>query len=146
MPDEQSPPGSDRWSRWLATGRDGGDERQRAVVLDVLRRAIGALGLLERARFVRTRAEDLAEIADESVDVATTRSVLIYIAEKAAAFAAMHRVLRAGGRISLFEPINRLMFPSRPTASWATTWPRSPISPARSRQRSRSSRTRRPRR
>ncbi len=57
------------------------------------------------------RAEDLAGIPDVSVDVVTTRSVLIYVAEKARAFSAMHRVLRPGGRISLFEPINRLMFP-----------------------------------
>jgi arsenite methyltransferase len=45
------------------------------------------------------------------VDVVTTRSVLIYVPDKRAAFAAMYRVLRPGGRISLFEPINRLMYP-----------------------------------
>jgi ubiquinone/menaquinone biosynthesis C-methylase UbiE len=61
--------------------------------------------------FALTRAEDLAEIADASVDVVTTRSVLIYVDDKASAFAAMRRVLRPGGRISLFEPINALMFP-----------------------------------
>ncbi len=70
--------------------------------------------MLDRAQFVSSRAEDLAEIPDASVDVATTRSVLIYVAEKANAFAALHRVLRPGGRISLFEPINRLMFPEPP--------------------------------
>ena len=48
----------------------------------------------------------------------TTRSVLIYVADKAAAFAAMYRVLRPGGRISLFEPINRLMFPEPPDRFW----------------------------
>jgi arsenite methyltransferase len=37
----------------------------------------------------------------------TTRSVLIYVADKAGAFREFHRVLRPGGRISLFEPINR---------------------------------------
>src|SRR5205085_12122032 len=35
------------------------------------------------------------------------RSVLIYVAEKARAFAEFHRVLRPGGRLSVFEPINR---------------------------------------
>ncbi len=80
--------------------------------------AVAAAGLLERARFVSTRAEDLAEIADGSVDVVTTRSVLIYVADKAAAVAAMFRVLRPGGRISLFEPINRLMFPEAPDRFW----------------------------
>jgi ubiquinone/menaquinone biosynthesis C-methylase UbiE len=71
-------------------------------------------GLLDRARFVVTAAEDLDEIADGSVDVLTTRSVLIYVAAKADAFTAFHRVLRPGGRISLFEPINRLTFPEPP--------------------------------
>jgi SAM-dependent methyltransferase len=35
--------------------------------------------------------------------------VLIYVKDKAAAFGEFHRVLKPGGRISLFEPINRLM-------------------------------------
>jgi len=164
----------DRWSRWLSTGRDAGDERQRSVALEYLvavrdrildqaeplenatvldvgsgeglvglealervgprgsvifsdisdalleqtRRAVSARGLLDRARFVRTRAEDLAAIADESVDVITTRSVLIYVTDKAQAFAAAHRVMRPGGRVSLFEPINRLMFPEPPDRFW----------------------------
>ncbi len=80
--------------------------------------AVAAQGLLERARFVSTQAEDLAEIADGSVDVVTTRSVLIYVADKAAALAAMYRVLRPGGRISIFEPINRLMYPEAPDRFW----------------------------
>lgn len=35
-----------------------------------------------------------------------TRSVLVYVDDKACAFPAFHRVLRSGGRISLYEPIN----------------------------------------
>jgi len=61
------------------------------------------------ARSVVTRADDLQGIDDASVDIVTTRSVLIYVIDKAAAFAAMRRVLKPGGRISLFEPINALM-------------------------------------
>ncbi len=80
--------------------------------------AVAELGLLARARFVSTQADDLAEIADASVDVVTTRSVLIYVADKAAAFAAMYRVLRPGGRISLFEPINSLMYPEAADRFW----------------------------
>jgi SAM-dependent methyltransferase len=38
--------------------------------------------------------------------VVTTRSVLIYVAEKQKAFAEFFRVLRPGGRLSIFEPIN----------------------------------------
>jgi ubiquinone/menaquinone biosynthesis C-methylase UbiE len=77
-----------------------------------------AAGTDDRAQFVLARAEDLAPIPDGCVDVATTRSVLIYVADKAAAFGALHRVLRPGGRISLFEPINRLMFPEPPDRLW----------------------------
>jgi arsenite methyltransferase len=62
-----------------------------------------------RARFAVAAAEDLAGVPDSSVDVVTTRSVLIYVTDKARAFAAFHRVLRPGGRVSLFEPINALM-------------------------------------
>jgi len=84
----------------------------------LLERARSAAGADDRAQFVLSRAEDLARIADESVDVATTRSVLIYVADKAAALRALHRVLRPGGRISLFEPINRLMFPEPDDRLW----------------------------
>jgi arsenite methyltransferase len=45
------------------------------------------------------------------VDVVTTRSVLAYVGAKRRAFAEFARVLRSGGRISLYEPINRLLYP-----------------------------------
>jgi arsenite methyltransferase len=89
-----------------------------AALLERCRQAVAARGALGRARFVSTRAEDLAEIPDASVDVITTRSVLIYVADKARVFAALHRALRGGGRISLFEPINRLMFPEPADRFW----------------------------
>lgn len=41
----------------------------------------------------------------------TTRSVVIYVEQKQRAFDAFHRVLRSGGRLSMFEPINRFAFP-----------------------------------
>jgi SAM-dependent methyltransferase len=63
---------------------------------------------------VRASAENLAGIADACVDVVTTRSVLIYCDRKAAAFAEFFRVLRSGGRLSLFEPINRFPLQHRP--------------------------------
>jgi arsenite methyltransferase len=71
------------------------------------------LGAVERCRFVRAAADDLAPIGDASVDVVTTRSVLIYLDREAKrrAFGEFERVLRSGGRISIFEPINRFGFP-----------------------------------
>ncbi|MGK5444634.1 class I SAM-dependent methyltransferase [Micromonospora sp. URMC 105] len=68
----------------------------------------------ERCSFVQSPAEDLAGVADASVDVVTTRSVLIYSDRKATAFAEFFRVLRPGGRLSLFEPINRFQLQHRP--------------------------------
>jgi arsenite methyltransferase len=76
------------------------------------------LGLVDRAHFVRAQAEDLAPIRDASIDVVTTRSVLIYVPEKARAFSAFTRVLRPDGRLSLFEPINRLMSPEPEGRFW----------------------------
>jgi SAM-dependent methyltransferase len=78
-----------------------------ADLLDFCREAAAELGVLDRCRFVEAGAEDLAAIEDGSIDVVTTRSVLIYVKEKAAAFGELARVLRPGGRISIWEPINR---------------------------------------
>jgi arsenite methyltransferase len=78
-------------------------------LLDHCRMAVEAEGLLGRCRFVLAPADSLTEIADGSVDVITTRSVLIYVKDKAAALREFYRVLRSDGRISLFEPINVLM-------------------------------------
>jgi arsenite methyltransferase len=73
-----------------------------AALLDECRREADPA----RSSFVRAAADDLGPIPDASVDVVTTRSVLIYVARKPAAFAELHRVLRPGGRLSIFEPIN----------------------------------------
>jgi arsenite methyltransferase len=75
------------------------------------------LGLEQRAGFVHAAAEDLSPIPDSSVDVVTTRSVLIYVEDKEAAFREFHRVLRPGGRVSIFEPINNY-FPDDPNDFW----------------------------
>jgi arsenite methyltransferase len=64
-----------------------------------------------RCEFVLAGADDLLPIANESVDVVTTRSVIIYVSDKRAAFGEFSRVLRPGGRLSMFEPINRFSYP-----------------------------------
>ena len=68
----------------------------------------------DRCSFVRASATDLSVISDESVDVVTTRSVLIYVSERARAFAEFFRVLRPGGRLSTFEPLNSFEYPGPP--------------------------------
>ena len=80
-----------------------------ADLLDHCRAAAAAEGLLDRCSFVLASADSLDGIADASVDVVTTRSVLIYVKDKAAALREFYRVLRSGGRISVYEPINVLM-------------------------------------
>jgi arsenite methyltransferase len=75
-------------------------------LLDECRRRAAADGRLERCRFVQASADDLRQVQDGSVDVVTTRSVLIYVERKEAAFAEFFRVLRPGGRLAIFEPIN----------------------------------------
>ena len=152
----------DKWSRWLAETRFGGDQKaaeiqlrgleslrkrllrkaglgEGKVVLDVgageglvgfgalelvgatgrvifsdiserlvefTRAAAEQMGVLDRCSFVTGRAEDLNAIESESVDLVTTRSVLIYVDDKRRAFHEFFRVLKPGGRTALFEPID----------------------------------------
>jgi arsenite methyltransferase len=58
----------------------------------------------DAAEYRLASATDLGEV---EADVVTNRSVLIYVADKPKAFAEFFRVLRPGGRVSIFEPINR---------------------------------------
>jgi arsenite methyltransferase len=78
-------------------------------LLEHCRQVVSAEGQEARCSFVQVSAESLTGVMDASVDVVTTRSVLIYVKDKAAALAEFYRVLRPGGRVSMFEPINRLM-------------------------------------
>lgn len=74
----------------------------------------GELDVLHRCEFVRASADDLSTLRDASVDAVTTRSVLIYVKAKRRAFEEFHRVLKPGGRLSIFEPINSFTYPEPP--------------------------------
>jgi SAM-dependent methyltransferase len=50
---------------------------------------------------------EVLPLPDSSVDAVLTRSVLIYVHEKAEAAREFFRVSRSGGRLSIFEPVNR---------------------------------------
>lgn len=80
-------------------------------LLDECRRIAEDLGVLARCDFVLASADDLHAIDDESVDVVTTRSVLIYLPDKRPSFREFFRVLTANGRVSVFEPINSFGYP-----------------------------------
>jgi arsenite methyltransferase len=86
-------------------------------LLEHCRTAARDVGVGARTDFLHASAEDLSDVADRSVDIVTTRSVLIYVAEKDRAFRGFHRVLRPGGRLSIFEPINAY-FPDDPSDFW----------------------------
>jgi ubiquinone/menaquinone biosynthesis C-methylase UbiE len=82
-------------------------------LLDVCQELAVELGAAERCRFVRAPAEDLSTLPDASVDAVTTRSVVIYVPreDKPRALAEFFRVLKPGGRLSLWEPVNSFTYP-----------------------------------
>ncbi|WP_221312963.1 class I SAM-dependent methyltransferase [Granulicella aggregans] len=65
------------------------------------------LGLRAHCSFIQTPAQTLAAIADESVDVVTSRAMLAYVEDKPSAIRSFLRVLKPGGRLSLGEPIHQ---------------------------------------
>ena len=83
-------------------------------LLDHCRKLAEESGVANRCSFLQTPADDLSSVEDASVDVVTTRSVLIYVEDKRRSFEEFHRVLKPGGRLSIFEPINRFAHPEPP--------------------------------
>ena len=70
--------------------------------------------VLNRCQFLHASAQDLSALESQSVDVVTTRSVLMYVSERQQAFQHFYRVLRPNGRLSIYERINRFAFPEPP--------------------------------
>jgi arsenite methyltransferase len=97
-------------------------------LLDFCRQAAAERGLLDRCRFVQASADRLTPVEDESIDVVTTRSVLIYVADKKSAFHEFARVLRSGGesRSSNRSTVSRRPREARGSASTSARFRRSP--------------------
>lgn len=74
-------------------------------LLRACRRSVATSRLPGSARFVVAAAEDLRPVSSASVDVATTRSVIMHVDDRPAAFREFYRVLRPGGRLSCFESL-----------------------------------------
>jgi len=76
------------------------------------------MGVLSRCQFICAAADNLSAVQNNSVDVVTTRSVLIYVPAKKQALCEFYRVLKPNGRLSIFEPINRFRYPEPPHIFW----------------------------
>jgi arsenite methyltransferase len=88
------------------------------ALLDHCRAAALTMGGAARRRFVPAFADDLSAISTGSVDRITCRSVLMYVSARARAFEEFWRVLKRGGRFSIYEPISRFGHPAPPHLLW----------------------------
>jgi ubiquinone/menaquinone biosynthesis C-methylase UbiE len=89
-----------------------------APALDDCRIEAERISASDRSSFVCASATDLSGITGGSVDVVVERAVLLFIEDRAHAFAEYHRVLRPDGRLSLAEPLNSWMSVDRPGYLW----------------------------
>lgn len=78
-----------------------------APLLKRAERIATELGYHDQCSFIQSSADTLEGVADESVDVITSRAVLAYVPDKLSAARSFIRVLKPGGRISLGEPIGQ---------------------------------------
>lgn len=76
------------------------------------------LAVSDRCRFLCDKLPFLASLRDDCVDVALLRSVLIYVQQKEEAMVSIKRILRPGGRVSIFEPINSFGRPEPRDTLW----------------------------
>lgn len=99
------------------------------VALDLSEGALRACRGHGAAR--RARGAPLAVVAgdawrlpfpDATFDVATARSVLMYAGDLPAGLRELHRVLRPGGRVATYDPINRHTTPARWYEAFDAAW------------------------
>jgi len=83
-------------------------------LLELCRALASKQGMLDRCQFLQASADNLSLIATNTVDVVTTRSVLVFVKEKQQAFREAYRVLKPKGRLSIFEPIPEFIYPEPP--------------------------------
>lgn len=76
-------------------------------LLDRCREVVNGSGMPGRCDYLVASAGALGAVPDRSVDVVTTRSVLMHLVDRQGALAEFHRVLRPGGRLSCFESMAR---------------------------------------
>src|SRR3989339_897946 len=62
--------------------------------------------ITENFEFLVSPANDI-NLADNFVDVAVMRSVMVHIVDKLSVIKELNRILKPGGRVSIFEPIIR---------------------------------------
>ncbi len=79
-------------------------------LLDYCRQKATQEQVIDRCRFIQASAKNLTGIESESIDAVVIRAVLIFVTDRLKVFQEIYRVLKLGGRLSLFEPVSRLGF------------------------------------
>ena len=83
-------------------------------LLDHCQKLARRMGVLDRCQFLQASADNLYMIESGTINIVTARSVLIYVRNKKQAFQEFYRILKPGGRLSIFEPILSFTYPEPP--------------------------------